>query len=433
METKRNSFDELVRKSLEGFAPEPSPKVWKGIGRQLSWKEFVRFDFSNFSSNIFQLAAAGILLVTGITVSITQTDFSKEKEVKPQPVETQDLTPLPLPDDSSTYQVITEIMETSEEPVIAKPVENVNETNSEPEKNAQALEILPEPPSEQFIFSAREKYPNTQSLNSREIYIAGDLPSPAPRMSAWELQAKVRTQNETQQDSTSGFRLGIAGGWHIENLRIPYEQNPFENLYNTGDLSFRIEKGNFTFQAGLGYSRTFDRLNYDISYKTFDSVGFVYNVHYYVPDPSNPSSVILITSKQTLYDSVLHTNTDFTYAKYDNLLIPVNVAFRFLEAGPFRLNLVAGGALQFNISKEEPLPDYMNYLKSSMQVTPVVVKRSDFNWHLIGGLRAQYILRKKWSLEIEPLYRRYMNPVKVDNVNVYPYSWGCRVGIGYYF
>ena len=70
METKRNHIDELFKKSLEGFAPEPSPQVWKGISRKLSWKEFVRFDFTNFSANLFQVAATGIAAVAIVGVVV---------------------------------------------------------------------------------------------------------------------------------------------------------------------------------------------------------------------------------------------------------------------------------------------------------------------------------------------------------------------------
>jgi len=436
METKRNHIDELFKKSLEGFAPEPSPQVWKGISRQLSWKEFVRFDFTNFSANFFQVAAAGIAAVAIVGVAVTQLWIGGpgEHPILPAKPETVESLPPVSPDDSATYQVITSldvqpaVIEAIQSGAMEAPLAETNlAINRVPEVTEEGITV------EQPDLAVRQE----DLIHKTPARPAVHLPQAIGELYSFEtdhdmLSSKVSMgPADDQMPKVRDYRFALSTGYWIEKMTLGVEDARTSYLHNSADLLFRFEKPDFYIQAGLGYTRVFDRNYYNVAYKTYDSVNFYYNVHYYVPDPNNPSSVILITSRETLFDSVLHTRTDYTTGKYDFLQIPVSAGYKFFRQNGFSLSLFGGAVLQFNVRKDEPLPAYVDYFKKSMNVEPVVVTRNEFNWMLYGGMKVQWLWKERWAVEFEPAYRRYMTPLSGGSNN--PYSIGLRAGLSYYF
>lgn len=435
METKRNHIDELFKKSLEGFAPEPSPQVWKGISRKLSWKEFVRFDFTNFSANLFQIAAAGIAAVTivGVVVSQLWTTNPETIPIPPATIETAEVPAAVLPDDSSTYQVITGGERQPANEIMEAGVEKVQDAPAELAVNV-ITEISPGIiPVEQPGIGVRQKDLIGRALARPvalftlpigELSHAGiDTHSLAPKLSLGpygDEAPKVRD-----------YRLALSAGYWLENMTLGEGEAKNSFWYNSADFMFRFEKPDFYIQAGLGYTRVFDRTYYNVAYKTYDSVNFYYNVHYYVPDPNNPSSVILITSRETLFDSVLHTRTDYISGSYDFIQLPVSAGYKFLRFNDFSVSVFGGAVLQYNVRKEEPQPEYLGYFKKSVKADEITVTRNDFVWMLYGGLKAQWFWKERWAVEFEPAYRRYMNPLTEAGKS--PYSIGLRAGVSYYF
>ena len=59
-------IDDLFRKTLGDHMVEPSGNLWKGLSRNLLWKEISRFNFTNISKVYWIAGTAAIALIIGL-------------------------------------------------------------------------------------------------------------------------------------------------------------------------------------------------------------------------------------------------------------------------------------------------------------------------------------------------------------------------------
>lgn len=432
MEEKRNHIDEYIKQSLDGFEPEPSDKVWKEIKGKLAWKEFVRFNFTNFASNIYQISATiliGAGILTGLFTQILLVDkMHKEKSILLLKKEDTAATP---PLDSSK--------------ILQKPFDSMRTVSTEPsQKHLPPSPVsLPPTSTSSQIKTESEEISSPETLRIERLFMPiSPMISKDKSYITYQTDIKLYLTNIKTKDSISygpidsmkyPYQLSLGAGWWFNWMTLPYAEKDFSYYWNAVGLDLKLEHRNFFAKTGLNFSRMFDRLPYDISYKSYDSIGFAYNVHYYVPDPSHPDQVILITSKETLYDSITHKQNIFTTGTYNYLNIPFEVGYQFLKAKGFTLEVYGGCGLQFLISKKEPSPVIFDYEKSGLQLTPFNIQHYDFNYFFFGGFNIQYLFVPRLKLELEPVYQYYMKSLRDQEGAGNPYSWGIKVGINYNF
>lgn len=418
MDTKRNIFDESIKNVLQDMAAEPSARVWKGISRKLAWKEFVRFDFSNFTSNIYQIAAVGIagLSLSALLVTTVIKPWADKPEKLPAPVQETLVQPT-LPEEESQT--------TSADATLPTPI------SQQPGRHTVSVTPAVNPPvlveeSAKPTFYQRQQS-TIQRLGSRKAFLAIDYKA---SIVPGDTGARIIFLPKAEKGP---WQLNLGIGWSWNRMHIATTPEAFDYNFSTLGLSFMAQKGNFRTGVGIGYHRLFDRLPYQINYKTFDSTGFVYNVHYYMPDPAHPEMVILVTSKETLYDSVNHTVTSYTTGSYDYLTVPVSIGYRVVAYK--NLSITADGSLSMSwlLHSNEPTPALFNPLKSSLALEADLPRRKNFLLDLQAGLSLEYTLFGKINLTAGPAVRWWLQPLSDAPGADKPSAWGLKAGLRYKF
>lgn len=429
MENEPNKIDDLFRESLKGYEPEPSRKVWRGIGIMLALGEFLRFSFTNFSQNIFQLLVAGGAATAVVVGAVTIFTPDKPKESTHSVV------------NKPTTEIQNKITDTYMQPQTGEsaanhePDQGVANFQQTTAKQQQNQAVLPEPIA---IAMETPTAPSRTSINSiQAIEISGfhlgyGAPSNSKNMADYGpfLRNQLTKYQETYVPKTS---FSITAGYGVDQLTIAKANESVNFLYNTADLGFRVQKGRVYLQTGLSASYQFDNGLYSVTSKSYDSVGFYYNVHYYVPDPSHPESVILVTSKVTLYDTITHHATVQTTNKYLNIQIPLIVGYKVANFKRFSFYAFGGPLIQFTANKKEPALTYIASDLYPAQIANQSPTRIDTYWQLMGGLRASVILTKRFSLEVEPSYKWYFTNLYKDANFNNPFSIGVRAGLTFSF
>lgn len=418
MDTKRNIFDESIKNVLQDMATEPSARVWKGISRKLAWSEFVRFDFTNFASNFYQIAAVGI---AGLSLSaLLITTVIKPWEDKPETLPTTVQAPPVQP-------TLTE--EESQPPTLGTTIPTP--ISQQPVHHTAAVAPSVNPPvliEESTLPTFVERQQSTiQRLGSRKAFLAIDFKA---SIIPGDTSGRIVIFPEPEKGP---WQLNLGLGWSWNRMHIATTPEAFQYNFSTLGLSFMAQKGNFRTGVGIGYNRLFDRLPYQINYKTFDSTGFVYNVHYYMPDPAHPEMVILVTSKETLYDSVNHTVTSYTTGSYDYLTIPLSIGYRVVTYK--NLSITADGSLSMSwmIHSNEPTPALFNPLKSSLALEADLPRRKNFLLDLQAGLSLEYTLFGKINLTAGPAVRWWLQALSDTPGADKPSAWGLKAGLRYKF
>jgi opacity protein-like surface antigen len=205
-------------------------------------------------------------------------------------------------------------------------------------------------------------------------------------------------------------------------------------------LSYRINK-RFSVQSGIYYSNIGQELSGISSYSGFGK----YN-------DSKSSGFSVISASGTIYtdndDVFLLDNNSQT--KYSNDFDPVKAelqyidnslrqSFNYLELPVVVRYKVVDKTLDFNI---------IGGVSSNVLVSNTVSAGSTGNKHKIGGtdglnmltfssslgMGMEYNLSEKLSMNLEPVFRYYINPFgAIPGMNIHPYSFGVFSGISYRF
>jgi hypothetical protein len=429
MENEPNKIDDLFRDTLKGYEPEPSRKVWRGIGIMLALGEFLRFSFTNFSQNIFQLLVAGgaaSAIVVG-AVSLFSPDSDQPKRptaVNKPPIEVQQ----PIVEDLSQQTAADNIVQKEPEQRVINYKQRVDQLEPEqllPQEPTAAATVLP-------IAPVRSQLNGINAIEASGLLLQFAVPTSNSNMADYGqfLRNQLLKYQESYVPTTS---YSLTAAYSLDQLNIAKATQDAKFLYNSADLGFRIQKGNVYLQTGISAAYQFDNGLYSVSSKSYDSVGFYYNVHYYVPDPSHPESVILVTSKVTLYDTITHHETVQTTNKYLSIQVPLIVGYRLANFKRFSVYAFGGPIVQFIANKEEPSLAYIASDLYPFQVSNQSLPRLDTYWQMTGGLRASVILNRRFSFELEPNYKWYFTNMYKGTKFRNPFSIGLRAGVSFSF
>ncbi len=429
-------LDRFFRDNLGEYQVKPSGGIWRNISRRLLFKELIRFNLSNLHPNALIWSAAGIILITGVfmisrggeelpvTPGTPEASAAPEKfigkisdapGIKPSPA----ITDFAAADRSSTphasYKSQGTVSQQSSDI-------NYNQTHSPVAVSEIAEEVSKDRYEQHDILSMKLietdclKFTGTDCLIYRSgnsnLYIFTD--SPAPSASSF---------------FTAG--AGVSG----EYLRYTWaDQRSAEmNYWLQGSLTWHY--GRFSLQSGIGFGIFADEGMYHIEYKSYDSVGFFYNVNAYSVDPQNPGQIIYVTELTTLRDSITHVADDRTRNRYTYLQIPLFFGMDLYAGNSFSLYMKAGPAVNFLIGKREAYPviDYPN--TRITRIDNLTPERVTVNWQLMLKLGMEVRLNKRFSFYLEPYYTYYFQPVvQREGIEVQqPLSFGLNTGIFYHF
>lgn len=425
-----NNIDQLFKSALESYSEAPSSNVWKGINRKLSWNEFASFNFTNFSQNIYQITIAGIA-ATGIIAFTTFSILNTSAPSAPDNNISENLVPeTKLPDniieDNVYHAQPKEFSVLKDATPLVGPKKNQEQTisvintvsASQPEEiiNTRTLEVIP-----------------LMNVKSASLYALGSAISGVEIDFSKHRDSVQNRINRGNEDLLLPWRFGFSAGYSFEHMQLPKPAQSFEYNYNTFDLNARIEKGKFNLQIGLQHARHFDQNSSLVTYKTYDSVGYYYDVHYYIPDPNEPQNVILVTSTVTRFDSVPKTFTSYSNSSYDYLTIPIIAGFRVWENQHFYCEVAAGPSVQILLNSIEPGNPVFQTFKSTSNNYSQAFERNKLLFQMNTSIRLGYQVNQNLRIEAEPVFRYAFTDLYKEISIPRPYSYGLRAGMVFLF
>ncbi len=393
-------IDDIFRDNLSNVQIEPAASVWSGISSKLSWNEFTSFNFTNFSSNIYLMASTGI---TGIAAAIVSATLLLSPASRPE-------IPENMPSKQECFIEMKENKPAFESRKAAEPFIKYTETETHyakpAENNAPQRQLFegepihalkPELFKNSFeTFSLRLKTP--EKINALGLPGNNDLTNTQGY--------SFRLFDDYQKTSKYSFLINSGP----EFIDVPVDEQLNIRQLNLNAMARYELGGGMYLQGGLGASVMEDQTPYTLDYKSLDSVGFYYDVHYYVPDPSNPDSVILITTIETIYDSVTHNTIAYADNRYTYFRIPLSFGYDVFSYRNFGLSLRAGGEYAVIISRKEAPADIPSDVRL-LYIERRIEEKLESNFRMLFGLTLEYHLSDKLALQLNPTYRYYFRSV----------------------
>lgn len=414
IDTRHHNIDLLFRDKLESFDPTPSPTVWKGVERGLSWHELIKFNFTNYAHNVYLMAgsAAAVVLVTVASyfVWINQDNPNKEP--------------------------IT--------PTIAQTA--VSEPDNKPTTSHQFVAERTTPSTHEPTFlharNTRPSAPIHKENNLREtVQPIGMMSLLKPRLLTMGDTAKKDFWTRTWEKIAGmdgfykhpgKFSLGVATGY--DRLTQPID-NEHKSIFNSNfnQIRFRYENYGFQVETGLALNQYEDKGLYDATYRDWDTIYSYVRVDYFIPDPTNPDSVVLITETVYVFDSLTKTATLSGTNRFTYLTIPVQVGYKIAELGRFGVTAWVGGAISFESQRKIGAPVIPSGIKTRVSYHDVTPERRSQWFMYTAGLRFDIMLNRRIQLEIEPYYKAYQNQLYVKGNLSLPHSFGINGGLSIKF
>jgi hypothetical protein len=225
------------------------------------------------------------------------------------------------------------------------------------------------------------------------------------------------------------------------NMGISPELSVYRNDERYSETNYWLNAGvtyhagRFSVQTGVGLGYVFDHANYQVSYKSKDSIGFFTSIISFVVNPGN---VIVFTTKDIpVYDSLQHVADDRAVSRYTYLQIPLMLGYELLETNRFSLGIKVGPSISFLIGSKEALP-FIDYPNSRLiRVENNSLTRVEMNWEIQAALDLEYRLAKSFSLYAQPYYKHYFKPFATEESTSTqpkdPYSIGIEIGARFNF
>ncbi|PKP27457.1 MAG: hypothetical protein CVU06_01980 [Bacteroidetes bacterium HGW-Bacteroidetes-22] len=415
MDNRHDNIDQLFQQGLDGYDPTPSPKVWQGVSRDLSWTEFTKFNFTNFTHNIYLIGGSASALVGVILAAyLTFTGSPLPQQVK-EPV-------------SATQESLVKPIEVKTERYVTNMQSGV----------AVAKETSSLIPEKRII---RHETPQQDQIARSEQYIGTMTPKTTI---AFKIDDTVKHDFWTRTwDKIAGldgfyrhpgkFSVGVASG--IDNFVQPMgdKANDYTFNSNTNQVKLRYENYGFQIETGLMLNKWEDKGLYDASYRDWDTVYSYVRVNYFIPDPTNPDSVVLIKETVYVFDSVSKTAAISATNKYTYLTIPLQFGYKLAEYGRFGVTAWVGGSISFESSRQISSPPIPPGARTRVSYTDITPERRTQWFMYNAGLRFDVMLSSRIQLEIEPYYRAYTKPVFTNGNLSNPHSLGINAGLSVKF
>jgi len=253
---------------------------------------------------------------------------------------------------------------------------------------------------------------------------------------------KVKTQRSGQYDKKKDKDIGLNGKFEEKmswNASINYMTD-----WSLDHQDFIPRSNNFMIKGGFNYSRfelniglgiRTDKSNarYEFNYRSYDSVGFFYDIDYYEIIPDHPDSIIIHYTLKPVFDSVDHQDVSEMAQRSKWVIVPIEIGYEII----YRESYVLKASLTARIGWEY-------YRENVTSILPAVLGA---NYHNIGtssvspfislgfGLENQFKIYDKWWFTVEPRVYYYMkSPYKWENSKTNgPLGFGINAGIKFKF
>lgn len=471
-----NHFDDNLRKSFEGFSPEPPADAWFAIRQSVAAPaRTAAFPL------LLRVAAAIVLLVVG---AISVWMLSPSETLAPSAV----VVDAPHAEPSETASGSSNIHIYSEEPASASSY--ASETNTDQTRSAgqtqygaivtRESETMPgsphqmQPPAAAILHKMASIAPRipVQAIENNIARIqSGAIYSPQSNLLslATEQRGALRVTGSTATPSVV-FGLHVAPRYndrHISGTNFLSQSNPFTG--SSEEQSISVGYGftaavqlspRLAIQTGVGYTSMDQRINHIEAFSHVENQPF-YDVEY-SPGYGHPQQIItslgvIHMGNPGLYfadnsqDRVMLANTKLPFDVPDDpkflalqgqqltqsfsfVEVPLIARYRIVNHRHFGLHLKMGVAGNFLIKNEVSL----SYLDRHNEVIGQTFGMRDFSYSGIGGLSLTFPLGSRLQLFVEPTAQMLMQSIiKEDPAlqipKTYPYNFSVYSGISFAF
>ncbi len=431
-------LDDLFRKTLENHSAEPSPKVWKEIGRGLLWDDLLHFRFANVSFKYWAVIAM-ITLVTGLSFYFLPMErelFVEEHAVQP------DEKPI-------VKQVVTEpeIVGTSVGMVSANPPAIVSDPRepSHPTGNRQPINSSLQSSFESGIILPGEPKPtdnshvvstliSSEKHNVRNVDVFRLIPVdfqlfgnsvPDSIRIIQTVYGPVKF-SETSRKSVPQMWTASLGVLPEKAFYKAEESYSKMNYWLQGGLTWHYSR--FSIGTGIELGYMIDQGKYRVDYKSLDSVGFYSSVVSYSVGANN--EIVYNTAVKTLYDSLNHSSDPRTSNRYTYLRFPLLVGYRMVETNRFSVTLKAGPAWSVLIGEKKASPEVAYENATITRIDDETSARFKTNWQVWANLLLEMKVSERFSLYLEPNWKYYLKPTAEQESPEAKAPWSVGVGLG---
>jgi opacity protein-like surface antigen len=437
MINNRDKIDDLFREGLNGYRVEPSQGLWEKIESRY---------FPSPGGRRAIIVTIVLLFLAAGSAIITWTALP---ERKPQPAESATAITTAGPETEMTSQqneMSSQQYEKTSIPTLDKTRSDHKTTGNE--SNNQTVQV--NQPSyassssqraemtSQFKHNA-DPYQDERKRSTVKVFfmtgykddISGYITLWDPTLTPVEPSVNLPVYKGLKNEYARLYELS-AGATFMPAI-IFYDPNP-SNTGWSASLDLDYDRSRFHAYAGAGASYFKDKGSWEISYESYDSVGYYLNVNSFRVNPESPGEIIFDMSEKTVYDSVPHLVVSEQTNSYTYLDVPLGIGFTVVDGRRFALTVRTGVKFSWLIGKNEPTADFSITGAEDVFIDRLVPARTNTNWRFTAGLEASYLLTGRLSLRLEPAFEQYLNSVYHSSPDYQagkPYLIGVNVGVRY--
>ncbi len=440
---KYNNIDEFFKEEVSGYQVTPSDKVWENIEKEY-------FKANTFGRrNVMILALISLLLITGSIITWTMfsnrpeqnifTDNSDKVTVNNNPIQNTE-----IKNGINTNQN-PEIVTSQEESEII--VANEEETSL---NTSQTTHTTVLPPNDKEVKNETNYQTSNQPKSNDAFYI--DLSNQLNLTNYFELNKMSSKNTTTIQNSCTPSLIEdfdkITVDEYIEkrknlhfytgasaSIAMVYYSSSVDQTTWTADLVYGLKLKRYYIETGVGFQKMKEQGDFDIEYKTNDSIGYYNEVTSFELNPENPNEITYKTKTTTVYDSIEHHHLQSPLYSYDYIVVPIKFGYKFYQKTHFSVSAETGIIYSYLTKTYTPEVDYSDPESQLIGITNNTPDRVDHNFRLHVALRLNYNITKTISLTAQPEFSSYLNSIYKQSYsgNAKPYTMGIRFGIYFDF
>ena len=438
----QNNLDKLFQEQLKNLEATPNKKVWNNIESKLKKKKRRVVPFWWFGSGVAAMLLVSFLLFTfsdnetdliktDSKIIITETP-KKQIEIIYQPKEDTVINKKHIKDENIIL-------------VADKTLVNSIKNTSKANKSVNVKKAMKE------VYLANNSFNKTtdsikKSTNSNNGFIS-DKKEENGKQKTIEPKGKSTKNkvdlNKMLEEKDSVFSVkALKNKWSITPVFAVLKSNSFSNSSPINEGLSKSTKGENSFSYGfqVGY-----QINKKWSIQSgihLQEISFANNQVNAVSTISENSSSISFNNGASLsFNDALIQNSDFSNTssinrttlsgdlnqKYGYIEIPVEVKYNFLSTKKINTEVVAGFSSLF-LNKNE-----INFNTQLVSQSGEANNLNNINFSGNLGFDFNYSLNKKWSLNVNPMFKVQLNTFSEDSNGFSPFNLGVYSGIKYKF
>ena len=438
----QNNLDKLFQEQLKNLEATPNKKVWNNIESKLKKKKRRVVPFWWFGSGVAAMLLVGFLL---FTFSDNETDLIKTDSkiiITETPNKQIEIIHQPKADTVINKKHIKDeniILVADKTPV--NSIKNTSKAN----KSVNVKKAMKE------VYLANNSFNKTtdsikKSTNSNNGFISdkkeenGKQKTIEPKGKSTKNKVDLNKMLE-EKDSVFSVKL-LKNKWSIAPVFAVLKSNSFSNSSPINEGLSKSTKGENSFSYGfqVGY-----QINKKWSIQSgihLQEISFANNQVNAVSTISENSSSISFNNGASLsFNDALIQNSDFSNTssinrttlngdlnqKYGYIEIPVEVKYNFLSTKKINTEVVAGFSSLF-LNKNE-----INFNTQLVSQSGEANNLNNINFSGNLGFDFNYSLNKKWSLNVNPMFKVQLNTFSEDSNGFSPFNLGVYSGIKYKF